>query len=118
MSTYLVTGAAGFIAANVARQLLDAGHQVVGIDNLNDAYNPRLKQWRLEQLQKCPGFLFYSLDICDRSAMEKLFEQRRHEPFAAVINLAARAGVPSGRNGHRRRREADRSQSHLSHAGR
>jgi nucleoside-diphosphate-sugar epimerase len=99
MSTFLLTGAAGFIAANVARQLLDAGHEVVGIDNLNDAYNPRLKEWRLEQLQKSPGFLFYSLDICGRAALEQLFEQRRREPFAAVINLAARAGVrPSVEN--------------------
>ncbi len=53
MSKYLLTGAAGFIAANVARQLLEAGHEVVGIDNLNDAYNPRLKEWRLEQLRSC-----------------------------------------------------------------
>ncbi len=89
---YLLTGAAGFIASNVARQLLAAGHAVVGIDNLNDAYDRRLKQWRLAELNLHAGFEFQTLDIRDRSALETLFGNEP-EPFAAVINLAARAGV-------------------------
>ena len=70
--TYLVTGAAGFIASRVVRLLLDAGHKVVGIDNLNDAYDPALKQWRLAQLASAPGFDFRELDICDFAALEAL----------------------------------------------
>jgi nucleoside-diphosphate-sugar epimerase len=91
--TYLVTGAAGFIASAVARMLLDAGHEVVGIDNLNDAYDPALKRWRLEQLAGRPGFNFRQVDICDRAAIELLFAERKRLPFAGVLNLAARAGV-------------------------
>jgi UDP-glucuronate 4-epimerase len=91
--SYLVTGAAGFIASTVARMLLDAGHEVVGIDNLNDAYDPALKYWRLQQLAARPGFSFHQLDICDRQALEALFAERQRDPFAAVVNLAARAGV-------------------------
>jgi UDP-glucuronate 4-epimerase len=92
-STYLVTGAAGFIASNVVRRLLEAGHDVVGVDNLNDAYDPALKRWRLQQLTGPPGFDFRQVDICDRQALETLFEEHAAEPFAAVLNLAARAGV-------------------------
>jgi nucleoside-diphosphate-sugar epimerase len=91
-ATYLVTGAAGFIAANVARMLLDAGHEVVGVDNVNDAYDPRLKRWRLSQLAGRAGFQFKEVDICDRPALESVFAERP-SPFAAVLNLAARAGV-------------------------
>ena len=70
--------------------LLDASHQVVGIDNLNPAYDVRIKEHRLAQLQGRPGFTFFPLDICDRVGLE----QALAEPsFAAVINLAARAGV-------------------------
>lgn len=91
---YLLTGCAGFIASKVADLLLQAGHTVVGVDSLNDAYDPRLKQWRLAQLLPKEGFSFHHLDITDRSAMERLFAQNGSEPpFAAVINLAARAGV-------------------------
>lgn len=85
----LVTGAAGFIASKVSELLLAAGHQVVGVDNLNDAYDVRLKHWRLQQLLPVPGFSFHQLDICDLEALRPLFR----EPFDAVINLAARAGV-------------------------
>jgi UDP-glucuronate 4-epimerase len=95
VSHYLVTGAAGFIAARVCELLLDVGHTVVGIDNLNDAYDVRLKEWRLSQLQARPGFSFARLDICDRDGLAEFF-QTSHENgsgFAAVINLAARAGV-------------------------
>ena len=69
MSIYLVTGAAGFIGSRVAGMLLDAGHRVVGIDSLNDAYDVRLKQWRLAQLTGRDGFSFDQIDITDRAAL-------------------------------------------------
>ena len=91
---FLVTGCAGFIASKVADLLLQAGHAVVGVDNLNDAYDPRLKRWRLAQLQPRKSFCFHQLDITDRAALEPLFAPVADEPpFAAVVNLAARAGV-------------------------
>ena len=71
MGTYLVTGVAGFIASKVAEFLLAAGHTVVGVDNLNDAYDVRLKDWRLNQIKGLVGFTFHQLDICDRSALER-----------------------------------------------
>jgi len=73
--------------------LLDTGHEVVGIDNLNDAYDPTLKQWRLAQLASRQTFQFYELDICNRSALDSVFAERQAAPFSAVLNLAARAGV-------------------------
>ena len=94
MARYLLTGCAGFIASKVADLLLGTGHRVVGIDNLNDAYDPRLKHWRLARLQPQKNFQFEHLDITDRVALEPLFARSGSEPpFAAVINLAARAGV-------------------------
>jgi nucleoside-diphosphate-sugar epimerase len=94
MARYLLTGCAGFIASKVADLLLAADHTIVGIDNLNDAYDPRLKQWRLARLQPRKNFRFERLDITDRAALEPLFAHSGSEPpFAAVINLAARAGV-------------------------
>lgn len=97
---YLVTGCAGFIGANVCRRLLEEGHRVVGVDNLNDAYDRRLKEWRLGQLQQHPQFSFQRLDIGDLAALEALFlaDQRAEDsvderPYSAVLNLAARAGV-------------------------
>jgi UDP-glucuronate 4-epimerase len=89
---YLVTGCAGFIASKVAELLLQAGHAVVGIDNLNDAYDPRLKHWRLAQLRPRKSFSFHAVDITDRGALAPLFAAGE-APFAAVVNLAARAGV-------------------------
>jgi UDP-glucuronate 4-epimerase len=126
----LVTGAAGFIGWKVCEFLLTKPDlvsndsmtiQVIGIDNLNDYYDVRLKQWRLGQLKKHPNFTFHHLDIEDYSSLKKLFESystnssaaalasilslsrdhsqpkapfpRDSAPFAAVINLAARAGV-------------------------
>ncbi len=86
----LVTGCAGFIASRVAQRLLDRGDAVVGVDNLNDYYSVRLKQWRLERLQKCARFSFHRLDIGELAAVAPLFEGER---FDAVVNLAARAGV-------------------------
>jgi len=92
MANYLVTGAAGFIAARVAEMLLDGGHSVVGVDNLNDAYDVRMKEYRLSELLNRPGFSFHRLDISDRHALDQQPDLAGH-PFNAVINLAARAGV-------------------------
>lgn len=96
MLTYLVTGCAGFIGAKVTEFLLLDGHTVIGVDNLNDAYDVRLKHWRLAQLEGKPGFEFHKLHICDRDSLRKLFNSQfpiRNSKFDAVINLAARAGV-------------------------
>ncbi len=90
MGTILVTGAAGFIGSHVVKQLLGEGQSVVGLDNLNDAYDPRLKQWRLEQLEDHNGFVFKHVDITDEGALKDAWGT---EPYDAVINLAARAGV-------------------------
>ncbi len=86
----LVTGAAGFIGFHLSQRLLDAGHQVVGLDNLNDYYEISLKQDRLQQLHGLDGFRFRELGLEDRSAMEALFIT---EQFDVVVNLAAQAGV-------------------------
>lgn len=91
---YLVTGAAGFIASQVCSLLLDQGDQVFGVDNLNDYYDIRLKNWRLEQLRahnNAQNFTFVELDIEDQSNLSDLF--KAHGPYDAVLNLAARAGV-------------------------
>jgi UDP-glucuronate 4-epimerase len=95
MATYLVTGAAGFIASRVAELLLDAGHTVVGFDNLNDAYDVRLKERRVAGLVARPGFRLQVVDIADRAAVTAAWDaaQNLSGPFAAVVNLAARAGV-------------------------
>ena len=90
MATYLVTGTAGFIGSKVAELLLREGHTVVGVDNLNDAYDVRLKEWRLAQLQPLPGFTFRRLDITNKAGLEALFQEHA---FNAVLNLAAWAGV-------------------------
>ncbi|HRY88920.1 MAG TPA: SDR family NAD(P)-dependent oxidoreductase, partial [Rubrivivax sp.] len=86
----LVTGAAGFIGMHVSQLLLARGDQVVGIDNLNDYYDPRLKQARLERLRGHAGFAFEKLDVADRPAMERLFAE---SGFDRVVHLAAQAGV-------------------------
>ena len=86
----LVTGCAGFIGSKIAELLLERGDTVVGVDNLNDAYPPPLKEWRLAQLQKFPSFEFERRDITPFNTMKELFQQ--HD-FDAVMNLAARAGV-------------------------
>jgi len=88
--TILVTGCAGFIGAKIAELLLERGNHVVGVDNLNNAYPPPLKEWRLAQLQKFPAFEFERLDITNSDALKELFQQHA---FDAVMNLAARAGV-------------------------
>jgi UDP-glucuronate 4-epimerase len=90
MARYLLTGAAGFIGARVAEELLDRGHEVTGLDNLNAAYDPRLKHWRLARLAERKGFHFLKIDIVDRSA---LAQATQGTAFDAVLNLAAQAGV-------------------------
>ena len=80
----------GFIGARTAELALAAGHQVVGLDNLNDYYDPRLKRHRLEPLLGHPGFRFVEADVEDGAALDQLFAADR---FDAVVNLAARAGV-------------------------
>jgi nucleoside-diphosphate-sugar epimerase len=91
MSQYLVTGAAGFIARRVIEMLLAEGHQVVGIDNLNDSYDVRLKLWRLEQLKALPGFTFLQEDIRRIGLFSEI--AANYPRIDAVIHLAARAGV-------------------------
>jgi UDP-glucuronate 4-epimerase len=86
----LVTGVAGFIGMHVAVRLLADGHEVIGIDNLNDYYDVRLKQARLAHIGSPNQFYFEKLDLCDRAGINRLFVERRPE---IVINLAAQAGV-------------------------
>jgi UDP-glucuronate 4-epimerase len=86
----LVTGAAGFIGFHVARRLLTEGLAVVGLDNLNNYYDPALKEARLDILQRQPRFAFEQIDLTHRASMERLFAQHR---FARVVHLAAQAGV-------------------------
>jgi UDP-glucuronate 4-epimerase len=86
----LVTGAAGFIGFHTARALLARGDEVIGIDNLNAYYDPKLKEARLAILEQEPGFRFEKLDIADREAMQRIFDG---DQFGAVVHLAAQAGV-------------------------
>jgi UDP-glucuronate 4-epimerase len=88
--TVLVTGAAGFIGFYVAQRLLAQGREVVGVDSVNNYYDPALKEARLALLARDPKFAFVKLDLADRAATEKLFAQRG---FAQVVHLAAQAGV-------------------------
>lgn len=97
MTRVLVTGCAGMIGSRVTELLLAAGTKVVGVDTMNDAYDVRLKDWRLGRLSEVEGFEFERIDIADEDAMDDLFNRYtptdRPPPFTAVINLAARAGV-------------------------
>ncbi|MBF0108954.1 MAG: NAD-dependent epimerase [Magnetococcales bacterium] len=90
MAMVLVTGAAGFIGFHLARRLLERGDRVIGLDNLNDYYDPRLKRDRLERLASLDGFRFIHGDLADREGMVDLFATHG---FDAVVNLAAQAGV-------------------------
>src|SRR4051794_12237040 len=86
----LVTGAAGFIGYHVSRRLLESGVEVVGVDNVNDYYDPALKEARLAMLARFDRFRLERLDIADTAGMRRLFETRRP---ARVVHLAAQAGV-------------------------
>lgn len=88
--TVFVTGVAGFIASKVAEMLLQRGDTVVGIDDINDYYDPALKNWRLKMLYDYENFVFVKGDIVDYNLLKKVFDQY---DFDACINLAARAGV-------------------------
>jgi UDP-glucuronate 4-epimerase len=87
---FLVTGAAGFIGFHVVLRLCEQGHEVIGIDNLNDYYDVNLKLARLNELKVFPSFKFIKLDLADREAIAQLFST---EKFTRVIHLAAQAGV-------------------------
>ena len=97
MARYLLTGVAGFIASRVAEILLGDGHEVVGVDNMNDAYDVRMKEYRLGRLKDQAGFSFAHIDIANFEKIENLFKSElsgdNSQEFAGVINLAARAGV-------------------------
>jgi UDP-glucuronate 4-epimerase len=88
--TILVTGAAGFIGFHVAQRLLQGGHDVVGLDSINDYYDPALKEARLSILRQSPNFSFAKIDLADRAATKDIFAKHR---FPVVIHLAAQAGV-------------------------
>src|SRR6478735_9335687 len=88
--TVLLTGVAGFIGYHLADRLLRDGCRVVGVDSMNDYYDPRLKRARLERLVDRPGFTFEQLDLADRSAAPALFAGAKP---TAVVHLAAQAGV-------------------------
>jgi UDP-glucuronate 4-epimerase len=88
--TILVTGAAGFIGFHIARRLLSEGRDVLGLDSLNDYYDPALKQSRLDVLQTHAHFSFVRIDLADRPSIGELFAKHR---FATVVHLAAQAGV-------------------------
>ena len=90
MKKVLLTGAAGFVASRVAQQLLEDGVEVVGFDNLNDAYDEKLKDHRLGELEKFPGFQLIEGDMGELSDLRPLFEAHK---FDVVFNLGARAGV-------------------------
>ena len=91
MKKILLTGVAGFIGWKTAHRLLEEGYTVVGIDNLNDYYDPRIKLWRLDTLKGNKNFVFHQVDIENFQALKVVFDV--YGPFDAIINLAARAGV-------------------------
>ncbi len=91
MAKIFLTGAAGFIGFHTAKALLARGDAIIGVDNLNDYYDPALKQARLAQLHAIPGFTFYRTDIADREAVGRLF--KKHADVDAIVHLAAQAGV-------------------------
>jgi nucleoside-diphosphate-sugar epimerase len=86
----LVTGCAGFIGWKVSQQLLEMNKKVIGIDNINNYYDPSLKKWRLKSLKKYSNFNFYKIDIGNYKKLKKVFSENKVD---AIINLAARAGV-------------------------
>jgi len=89
---YLITGAAGFIGFHLSKRLLEDGHTVVGIDNLNNYYDPKLKKARLAHLKKYPNFTFHKINITNRNKMEQFFS-RITTAFDYILHLAAQVGV-------------------------
>ena len=90
MKTNLITGSVGFIGFSLCKQLLERGDSIIGIDNHNDYYDPKIKDSRLDILNKFPNYKHYRLDICDQKNLEDIF--KNHRP-SKVLNLAAQAGV-------------------------
>ncbi len=90
MKKILITGAAGFIGAHLANKLIDNGAEIIGLDNLNDYYDPQLKIDRMAALAEGERFTHVNLDLADRQGIEDLFQQHS---FDCVVNLAAQAGV-------------------------
>jgi UDP-glucuronate 4-epimerase len=90
MKKILITGAAGFIGAHLAQKLIAGGAEVVGLDNINDYYDPQLKRDRMAALAEGPQFTHVNIELSDRKSVENLF---REHSFDAVVNLAAQAGV-------------------------
>ena len=88
--TILLTGAAGFIGFHLTKKLIEQGYNVIGVDNLNDYYDPKLKKDRLKILKKLNNFKFYKLDISDFKKLRKVFYKHN---ITHVCNLAAQAGV-------------------------
>jgi UDP-glucuronate 4-epimerase len=91
MALYLITGAAGFIGSRVSMLLLQQGHQVIGVDDLNDSYDVRLKQHRLHALDEYRWFRLLQLNVADTAQVEEGL--RSVDTPVAVLNLAARSGV-------------------------
>lgn len=95
MGHYLVTGVAGFIGAYTSETLLQDGHTVIGIDNMNDAYDVRMKEYRLLRLQKMPGFTFHKIDISLKKEVEALKrEVRRHHSPGGAGGSTGERGKP------------------------
>lgn len=90
VKSILLTGVAGFIGHKTAENLLGRGYKVIGVDNMNDYYDTRLKEYRLNRLKEHEGFKFYKIDIEDLETLRVIFEDNE---FGGIINLAARAGV-------------------------
>lgn len=90
MKSYFVTGVAGFIASKTAEMLLDEGHRVIGVDNMNDYYDVNIKKHRLKPLKGRENFVFIEMDIEDKAKLGEIFAK---DKFDAVFNIAARAGV-------------------------
>ncbi len=93
--TILLTGCAGFIGSHTAQALLNCGYNVIGVDNLNDYYNPAWKQQNLDNLKYENNFTFNRADITDQEELEKIFkeQQEKNQPIQKIVHLAARAGV-------------------------
>ena len=86
----LVTGSAGFIGSMLSLKLLERGDEIIGIDNHNDYYDPKIKEARLKKLKEYSNYKHYRLDLCDQKYLKDVF--KNHQPIK-VVNLAAQAGV-------------------------